>query len=60
VDLTADADTEEENMDEAPATSSPHVSDGDEMDTDDEEDLLAYHGMDRNHSSSNEDGFQHM
>jgi len=58
VDLTADADTEEENMDEAPATLSPNVSDGDEMDTDDEEDLLAYHGME--HSSSDEDGFQHV
>jgi len=46
-------------MDEAPATPSPKVSDGDDnMDTDDEEDLLAYHGMD--HSSSDEDGFQHV
>jgi len=46
-------------MDEAPATPSPNVSNGDEMDTDDEEDLLAYHGMDRDHSSD-EDGFQHV
>jgi len=29
------------------------------MDTDEEEDLLAYHGMSRD-SSSNEDGFQHV
>jgi len=29
------------------------------MDTDEEEDLLAYHGMDRD-SSSDEDGFQHV
>jgi len=29
------------------------------MDTDEEEDLLAYHGMDRN-SSSDKDGFQHV
>jgi len=44
-------------MDEAPATPSPNV--GDEMDTDDEEDLLAYHGMDSD-SSSDENGFQHV
>jgi len=31
-------------MEESPASPSPNVS-GDEMDTDDEEDLLAYHGM---------------
>jgi len=60
VDLTADADEEEENMDKAPATPSPNVSNGDEMDTDDEEDLLPYHGMDHDHSSSDEDGFQHV
>jgi len=59
VDLTADADTEDEQMDDALATPSPNVSD-DDMATDEEEDLLAYHGMDRNDSSSNEDGFQHV
>jgi len=48
-------------MDEAPATLSPNVSDGDEMDTNEEEDLLAYHGINRNdNSSSDEDGFQHV
>jgi len=47
-------------MDEAPVTPSPNVSDGDDnMDTDEEEDLLANHGRDRN-SSSDEDGFQHV
>jgi len=30
------------------------------MDTDEEEDLLAYHGMDSNDSSSDDDGFQHV
>jgi len=59
VDLTADAeDEEEEDMDAAPATPSPNVSD-DEMATDEEEDLLAYHGLNRD-SSSDEDGFQHV
>jgi len=41
VDLTAE---EEEDMDEAPASPSPNVSD-DEMATDEEEDLLAYYGL---------------
>jgi len=60
VDLTADADTEaeDEQMDDAPASPSPNVSD-DEMATDEEEDLLAYHGLHRD-SSSDEDGFQHV
>jgi len=61
VDLTADADTEEEDMDEAPATPPPNVSDGD-METGDEDDLLAYTGEGRDNatSSSNDDGFQHV
>jgi len=45
-------------MDDAPASPSPNVSE-DEMDTDKEEDLLAYHGLHRD-SSSDEDGFQHV
>jgi len=57
VDLTADADTEEEEMDEAPATPLPNVSDGSDMETDEEADLLASLGV---ASSSNEDGFQHV
>jgi len=59
VDLTADT---EEDMDEVPATPPPNVSDSEGvMDTDEEEDLLAYHGIDRNNdSSSDEDGFQHV
>jgi len=61
VDLTADVDDDEEEMDAAPASPSPNVSDGSNMDTDEGEDLLAYHGMDRNNdSSSDEDGFQHV
>jgi len=44
VDLTTDADTEEEEMEEAPVTPSPNVSDGSNMDTNEEEDILAYHG----------------
>jgi len=60
VDLTADADREEEEMEEAPATPSFNVSDdGSTMDTDKEEDILAYHGLDRAASSS-EDGFEHI
>jgi len=54
VDLT----TEEEEMDDAPTSPSPNVSE-DEMDTDKKEDLLACHGISRN-SSSDEDGFQHV
>jgi len=42
VDLTADNEVEE--MEEAPATPSPNVSDGSNMDTDEEEDILAYNG----------------
>jgi len=39
-------------MDESPASPSPNVSDdSDDMDTDMEEDLLAYHGMSRDSSS---------
>jgi len=30
------------------------------MDTDEEEDLLAYHGMSRDAENSDEDGFQHV
>jgi len=43
-------------MDEAPATPSPNVSDGSNMDTEEEDDILAYHGLNRN-ASSDEDGF---
>jgi len=60
VDLVADADTEEEEMDEAPATPSPNVSDDrSTMDTDEKEDILAYHGLDCA-DSSDEDGFQQV
>jgi len=60
VDLTAE---EDEEMDDAPATPPPNVSDSDreEMETGDEDDLLAYtgegHGGD---DSSEDDGFQHV
>jgi len=48
-------------MDEAPATPSPNVSDGFTMDTDEEEDILVYHGLDGGGAdSSDEDGFQHV
>jgi len=63
VDLTADADTEEEEMDEAPATPPPNVSeDGSStMRTDKEEDLLAYTGEGRDGAaSSSDDGFEHV
>jgi len=60
VDLTADTDTEEEGMDEAPATPSPNVSDGSNMDTDEEEDLLAYTGEGRDGADSSDDGFEHV
>jgi len=57
VDLTTE---EDEEMDDTPASPSPNVSE-DEMDTDEEEDLLAYHGINRDQdSSSDEDGFQHV
>jgi len=59
VDLTADAE-EDEDMDESPASPPPNVSDSEgNMETDEEEDLLAYHGMNHD-SSSDEDGFQHV
>jgi len=45
-------------MDEAPASLSPTVSE-DDMDTDNEEDLLAYQGINRDFDSD-EDGFQHV
>jgi len=58
VDFTADT---EEEMDEVPVTPSPNVSDGSEMETGDEEDLLAYTGEGRDgDDSSDEDGFQHV
>jgi len=48
-------------MDEEPATPSPNVSkdgSGTEMQTDEEDDILAYHGLGLD-DSSDEDGFQH-
>jgi len=64
VDLPADSDTEEEDMDEARATPSPMVSedDGSKMETDEEAELLAYTGKghDGAASSSDDDGFQHV
>jgi len=58
VDLTADT---EEDMDEAPATPPPNVSDSEgDMDTDEEEDILAYHGLDRDGDDSSDDGFQRV
>jgi len=58
VDLTADT---EEELDEAPVTPSPKVSDGSEMETGNEDDLLAYTGEGRDgDNSSDEDGFQHV
>jgi len=61
VDLTADTDEDDEEMDSTLATPPPNISDDSEgnMDTDEEEDLLAYHGLNRD-SSSDEDGFQHV
>jgi len=61
VDLTADAD--EEDLDEAPATPSPNVSEDDssaEMQTDEEEDILGYHGLGHDGDSSSDDGFGHI
>jgi len=57
--LTADA---EEDMDAAPSTPSPNVSeDGSNMEANEEEDLLAYTGEGRNGAdSSDEDGVQHV
>jgi len=53
VDLTVVADTEED-MDEAPATPPPNVSDSEgDMETDDEDELLAYAGQ---ADSSDDDG----
>jgi len=51
-------------MDAAPASPSPNVSedgsdDGEEMDTDEKEGLLAYTGQERN-SESSSDGFEHV
>jgi len=62
VDLTADTETEEEEMNDAQVTPSPNVSDGSEMETDKENDILAYHGLDRGgaDSSDEEDWFQHV
>jgi len=55
VDLTADANTKEEELDEAPATPSPNVSDSErDMETDEEADLLASPGA---ASSSDDDGY---
>jgi len=58
VDLTAD--TEEDEMDTAPATPPPTVSDGeedDEVETDEEGNLLA---SPSHNSSDSVDGFQHV
>jgi len=52
VDLT----TEDDEIDESPATPSPTVSDADVMETDDEDNLL---NMNRA-SDSDKDGFQHV
>jgi len=62
VDLTAAADTEED-MDEAPATPSPNVSEdgSSEMETDEEAELLAHTGEGRDGAaSSSDDGFEHI
>jgi len=60
VDLTADTDNEDD-MENAPATFSPNVSDDDneeEMDTADEDGILAYKGQGQQ-SESSSDGFEH-
>jgi len=59
VDLTAD--TEEDDMNTAPATPPPTVSDseGDNMETDEEADNLASPGNNSS-SSDSDDGFQHV
>jgi len=47
-------------MDAAPSTPSPNVSeDGSNMDTDEEEDLLAYTGLGRGTDDSS-DSFEHI
>jgi len=60
VDLTAD----EEEIDDAPATPPPNVSTdagGEEIEIDEEDDILAYHGLNCcGADSSDEDGFQHV
>jgi len=61
VNLTIDVDTEEEDMEKAPTTPSPNVSEhksSAEMDTD-EEDAILYtgEGQQSDHSS---DGFKHI
>jgi len=56
VDLTADT----EEMDEAPATPFPNVSDGSEMETDEEDYLLAYTGEGCDGADSSDDGFEHV
>jgi len=61
VNLTADADTEKEEMDKAPVTPSPNVSDGSDTKTDEDKDVLTYTGEGRDGAdSSDEDGFQHV
>jgi len=58
VDLTADVDTDDEDMDEAPATPFPNVSGGSDMDTDDEDAILyTGQGQQSDHSSN---GFEHV
>jgi len=61
VDLTADADSEEEEqMDATLATPPPNVSDSEgDMETDEEADLLASPGR-TNDESSSDDGFQQV
>jgi len=61
VDLIADADTEDDAMDAAPATPPPNVSDdsNNKMATHEEADLLASPGS-NNDDSSSDDGFQHV
>jgi len=62
-DFTADVDAEED-MEDTPATPSPNVSedgsdDSEEMDTDNEEGLLAYTGQER-HSDGLSEGFEYV
>jgi len=48
-------------MDEAPATPSPNGSDGSDMETDEEAELLAYTGEGRDGAaSSSDDGYEHI
>jgi len=47
-------------MDEAPVTTPPNVSDGSDMDTNEEEDILACHGLDQDGDDSSDDGFQRV